>query len=144
MWNDGNYYLYAYDGKKFRTYRVDRMESISHPLLDKREGGDEYDKKNLTAQKAKVFGMYHGKEYNVRLRASNRIAHAVIDQFGKDIIMIPDDESHFTTNVAVEESPPFYAWIATFGKSIKILGPDAVIEGMKKFIGKVADMYKDE
>ena len=44
MWNDGNYYLYAYDGKKFRTYRVDRMESISHPLLDKREGGDEYDK----------------------------------------------------------------------------------------------------
>ena len=144
MWNDGNYYLYAHDGKKFSTYRVDRMENISIPLLDKRESGDEYDKKNLTSQKAKVFGMYRGKEYNVRLRVSNRIAHAVIDQFGKDIIMIPDDEGHFTTTVAVEESPPFYAWVATFGKSIKILGPDAVVDGMKKFIGKVADMYKDE
>jgi predicted DNA-binding transcriptional regulator YafY len=43
MWNDGNYYLYAYAGKKFRTYRVDRMEGISHPLLDKREGKDEGD-----------------------------------------------------------------------------------------------------
>ena len=32
LWNNGNYYLYAYDGKKFRYYRVDRMERISNPL----------------------------------------------------------------------------------------------------------------
>ena len=144
MWNDGNYYLYAYDGKKFRTYRVDRMESISHPLLDKREGKDEYDKKNLTDQKAKVFGMYHGTEYNVRIRVHNRLADVVIDQFGKDIMMIPADKDHFTITPAVEISPPFFAWVATFGRSMKILSPEPVVEEMKKFIGKVADMYKDE
>ena len=27
-WNNGNLYLYAYDGRKFRYYRVDRMERI--------------------------------------------------------------------------------------------------------------------
>jgi predicted DNA-binding transcriptional regulator YafY len=40
LWNNGNYYLYAYDGKKFRYYRVDRMERISQPLIQKREGKD--------------------------------------------------------------------------------------------------------
>ena len=144
MWNDGNYYLYAYDGKKFRTYRVDRMENISVPLLDKREGGDEYDKKNLTTQKAKVFGMYRGTEYNVRIRVHNRLAGVVIDQFGKDIMMIPVDGEHFTITPAIEISPPFFAWVATFGRSMKILGPDAVVEEMKKFIGKVAKMYEEE
>ena len=29
LWNDGNYYLYAYDGEKFRHFRVDRMEHIT-------------------------------------------------------------------------------------------------------------------
>ena len=145
MWNDGNYYLYAYtDKQKFRTFRVDRMERISVPLLDKREGKDEYDKKNLTDQKAKVFGMYHGTEYNVRIRVHNRLADVVIDQFGKDIMMIPADKDHFTITPAVEISPPFFAWVATFGRSMKILGPEPVVEEMKKFIGKVADMYKDE
>ena len=144
MWNDGNYYLYAYDGKKFRTYRVDRMEGISRPLLDKREGKDEYDKKNLTDQRAKVFSMYHGEAYNVRIRVHNRLADAVIDQFGKDTMMVPYDDSHFTINVPVELSPPFYAWVATFGKSMKILSPEPAVEGMKKFLQKAAEMYQDE
>ena len=144
MWNDGNYYLYAYDGKKFRTYRVDRMEGISLPLLDKRDGGDEYDKKNLTDQRAKVFSMYHGEAYNVRIRVHNRLADAVIDQFGKDTIMVPYDDNHFTVNVPVELSPPFYAWVATFGKSMKILSPEPAVEGMKKFLQKASEMYQDE
>ena len=144
MWNDGNYYLYAYDGKKFRTYRVDRMEGISRPLLDKREGKDEYDKKNLTDQRAKVFSMYHGEAYNVRIRVHNRLADAVIDQFGKDTMMVPYDDNHFTVNVPVELSPPFYAWVATFGKSMKILSPEPAVEGMKKFLQKASEMYQDE
>ena len=144
MWNDGNYYLYAYDGKKFRTYRVDRMEGISRPLLEKRDGGDEYDKKNLTDQRAKVFSMYHGEAYNVRIRVHNRLADAVIDQFGKDTMMVPYDDSHFTINVPVELSPPFYARVATFGKSMKILSPEPAVEGMKKFLQKAAEMYQDE
>ena len=33
--------------------------------------------------------MYHGKAYNVRIRDHNRLADAVVDQFGKDTIMVP-------------------------------------------------------
>ena len=42
LWNNGNYYLYAYDGKKFRYFRVDRMESIRKPLLQKREANEAF------------------------------------------------------------------------------------------------------
>ena len=37
LWNNGNYYLYAYDSEKekFRYFRVDRMERISPALASK-------------------------------------------------------------------------------------------------------------
>ena len=143
-WNNGNYYLYAHDGNKFRYFRVDRMESISEPLQDRREHKDEYNAHHLTHPKVKVFDMYSGEEYTVRLRVQNRLADAVIDKFGKDIIMIPHDQSHFTVSVPVEVSPPFFAWVATFGRSMKILSPEPVVEKMKEFLNKAIEMYEDD
>ena len=144
-WNNGNYYLYAYDGKKFRFYRVDRMERISDPRPEKREGHDLFKAKDLTCQEAKVFDMYStGKIYNIKFRCQNRITHSVIDQFGKDILLIPDGPEHFTFTQPVEISPPFFAWVATFGRSIQILGPTPAVEGMKEFLQKSLDMYKND
>ena len=144
LWNNGNYYLYAYDGKKFRYFRVDRMERISFPLLQKREGKELFREKNIINQKAKVFDMYGGKEYNVRIRFRKELADAVIDQFGKDVMMMPVDEDHFTIIVPVEVSPTFFAWISTFGRRVKILAPAPVVEKMREFIQASADMYKDD
>lgn len=146
LWNDGNYYLYAYvsENERFQMFRVDRMERIMPPLMEKREGKELYRAETLIDQKAKVFGMYHGEAYRVHMRIINRLADAVIDQFGKDTILVPDGNYHFTTTVFVEISPPFFAWVTTFGKGVQILSPEPVIEGMKKFIKDVSDMYKDE
>lgn len=143
-WNNGNLYLYAYDGKKFRYYRVDRMERISAPLQEEREGIDLFSDKNLTSQKAKVFQMYAGKAYPVKMRFLNTLTDAVIDQFGREIVMIPDGDDHFTITAPVEVSPPFYAWIATFGRRAKIISPPEAVEGMKDFLQKASDMYKDD
>ena len=55
LWNNGNYYLYAYDGKKFRYYRVDRMESIGQPLLQKREGKDLFKEKTSQAKRQRCL-----------------------------------------------------------------------------------------
>lgn len=146
VWNNGNYYLYAYnsDKSRFQYFRVDRMDGIGINPTEEREGKEAYRAKDLTRKTAKVFDMYSGPEYNVRMRFHNRIAHSVIDQFGKDIVMVPEDDTHFITTVPVEISPPFFAWIATFGRSAKILGPEPVVEEMKKFLQKSMDMYKDE
>ncbi|MBO4929374.1 MAG: WYL domain-containing protein, partial [Clostridia bacterium] len=69
---------------------------------------------------------------------------AVLDQFGRDVMLMPVDAGHFTVNVLVETSPPFFAWLSTFGKSAKILDPQPVVEEMKTFIGKLSEMYADE
>lgn len=145
LWNNGNYYLYAYVSEKqeFRVFRIDRMERISVPLAAEREGKEAYNIKNLTTQKAKVFEMYHGAEYLVEMRFANCFANAVIDQFGKDLIMIPSGGEHFIFRAAVEVSPPFYAWIATFGRAAQILSPAPVVEEMKQFLSEALEMYKE-
>ena len=55
-----------------------------------------------------------------------------------------DDEAHFLVNVPVELSPPFYAWIASFGRQVKILSPEKVVNGMRDFLQKSMDMYKND
>ena len=146
LWNNGNYYLYAYDSEKekFRYFRVDRMERISQPLPIKRDGKEAYSEKNLNHQKAKVFDMFGGQEYNVRIRFRNELADAVIDQFGKDIMMMPCDENHFIILAPIEISPPFFAWIATFGRKVKILSPEPVVAKMREFLQKSLEMYKND
>ena len=100
--------------------------------------------KDITSQKAKVFDMYGGTEYTVRIRFRNELADAVVDQFGKDVGMFPVDEEHFLIQVPVEISPTFFAWIATFGRRVKILSPEPVVEKMRDFLQRSMDMYKDE
>ena len=144
LWDSGNYYLYAYtDEGKFHTFRVDRMERISQPLQEERDGQKAFKAEALTAQEYKVFQQFHGEKVKVRVRFINRFADAVIDQFGKNVMLIPIDNKYFTVTLPVELSPPFFAWIATFGRAAKILAPDAAITEMRKFIEKVSDMYKD-
>ena len=129
----------------FRFFRVDRMERISLPLPEKRDGKDLYSTKRLTNQKVKVFQMYEtGDIYSVKMRFINRLADAVTDQFGRDILMIPDGDDHFTVEAPVDVSPTFYAWLSSFGCRVKIISPPAVVEGMKDFIQKIADLYKDD
>ena len=146
LWDNGNYYLYAYLTEKeaFRTFRVDRMEAITQPLPEERDGEKAFKADQITSHEYKVFQMYHGEQMNVRVRFSNHLADAVIDQFGKRVILVPDGEKHFVATLPVEISPPFFAWIATFGHGAKILHPATAIEKMRRFIADVNDMYNDE
>ena len=145
LWDNGNYYLYAYTDKgNFRTFRIDRMENISHPLLAEREGEKEFKASQITSKEYKVFQMYHGDQMKVRVRFNNHFTDAVIDQFGKNVLLIPDGEKHFITTLPVEVSPPFWAWLSTFGKGAKVLHPEEAVNRMKAFINNLNEMYNDE
>ena len=145
LWDNGNYYLYAYTDKgNFRTFRIDRMENISHPLLAERDGEKEFKSSQITSKEYKVFQMYHGDQMKVRVRFSNHLADAVIDQFGKSVLLIPDGEKHFIATLPVEISPPFFSWISTFGKGAKVLHPEEAVNKMREFISKLTEMYNDE
>lgn len=144
LWSGGYYYLYAYTEKgTFLHYRVDRMENI-RAIPQPRQGKREYNEKELLARPIKMFNMFGGPEHRVRFRCQNRMADVVFDRFGKDTILIPDDKDHFTFTTSVEVSDQFYGWVAGLGRSIRITYPPEIVNQMRAFVGKVAEMYKDE
>ena len=59
-------------------------------------------------------------------------------------MMMPDGDGHFSITQPVQISPPFFAWIATFGRKAQIVGPAPVVEEMKNFLHKSMDMYKND
>ncbi len=65
----------------------------------------------------------------------------IIDRFGKDVMMIPKDESHFTVNVDVHVSKQFLGWIFSLGEGVRIVGPEGVVEQMKMEIGRLIQQY---
>ena len=145
LWDSGNYYMYAYDATKrqFRTYRVDRMDTILTDSIG-RDGAEEYNQKLLTERSAVVFDMYRGKAHRVEFHCHNTITDAVIDKFGNDVLLSPLDEGHFRVSMPIELSPPFYAWVATFGRRIKIVSPQEAVDGMKDFLKRASDMYDEK
>ena len=71
IWNSENYYLVALDEEsgQIRHYRVDKMSGIALCGSPRREEMGNFD---LAAYGQKHFGMYHGPEITVTLRAENR------------------------------------------------------------------------
>lgn len=146
LWHNGYYYLYAFvDGEnKFRYFRVDRMEGITKPLLEARAGKDKFDAKSLKHREVKIFSMKEGKDTTVKIYFNNGLVDAVRDQFGKDVIMIPQDDKHFTVSVNVRLSSEFYAWLFAFGRGAKIVAPKEAAEKMREYAENIAEMYKDD
>lgn len=123
--DDANYYLIAYDGEeqKIKHFRVDKMLHIDS-LCEPREGRDGFKNFNMAVYAKKLFGMFDGEEQNVKLLCDNSNAGIIIDRFGKDIALLPYDDSHFTVTVRVALSGQFLGWIFGLGEGIKIIGPE--------------------
>ena len=99
---------------------------------ENREGKEHFKKLNMADYTKKSFGMFGGKEQTVKLLVKNSLAGVIIDRFGKDVMMFPDKKDCFTVNVNVHVSRQFLGWVFSLGEDIKILGPDVVVEQMKK------------
>lgn len=142
LWDSENYYMIGYDDfvGKIKYYRIDKMLEIS-VTQEKREGREILDSFDLAGLSRKTFGMFSGEETYVKLECENRYAGIMIDRFGREIPMICRDEEHFTVTVNVAVSPQFLAWVISLGEGVKIIGPDRVIEQMRREVSRLAKMY---
>ena len=142
-WYNENYYLVGYDSDagQIKHYRVDKMLHIQMSE-EKREGKEHFKKLDMADYAKKSFGMFGGKEQEVKLLVTNDLAGVIIDRFGKDVMMIPEDEDHFTVNVDVYVSKQFLGWIFSLGEGVRILGPTEVIEQMQQEIERLVRQYK--
>ena len=142
MWDDENYYMIAYNSEdgKLRHYRVDKMLNISL-VDDRREGKQEFRKFDLPHYSCSLFGMFGGEEKKVTLEAENEKIGIMIDRFGKDIIVAPVDDEHFSITVNVAISKQFLGWIIALGDGVRITGPADVVELMKAEAKRLASQY---
>ena len=142
-WDDENYYLVGYDSDAgmIKHYRVDKMLHIR--MSDEpREGKEHFRKLDMADYTKKSFGMFGGKERQVKLSVENRMAGVIIDRFGKDVMLIPADEEHFTVNVNVRVSSQFLGWIFSLGEGVKIIGPEDVVAQMREETDRLIRQYK--
>lgn len=142
-WDDENYYLVGYDpdAGEIRHYRVDKMLHIR--MSDEpREGKEHFRKLDMADYAKKSFGMFGGKEQTVKLLVDNSLAGVIIDRFGKEVMMIPVDQEHFTVNVTVMVSSVFLGWVFSLGERVKILGPEEVAEKMREEGERLVRQYQ--
>ncbi len=142
MWDDENYYLLAWDAEAglLKHYRVDKMLQIK-ALDSRREGKDAFADVDMSSYSKKVFSMFTGAEQRVKMRFADRLAGAVLDRFGSDITLTPEDGAHFTVSVELEVSPQFFAWLFGFGTDAEILAPASVRRDAAAAARGIADMY---
>ena len=145
--DNGFFYVLTYDGKKKKNkvfpYRIDRMKDVRE-LDDPREWDKEFDSEvNMDNYTQRVFSMFGGQRERVTIRFIDYKLDTVVDQFGTNGVKYEKiDDKHFTAQAEVEISDMFYAWVAGFGRRAKIIDPPHVVEGMREFVSKVAEMYE--
>ena len=139
VWEDENYYLIAHSERHGLThYRVDKMTKLT--ILDKpRVITDEARELDLSSYGKTVFGMFAGSPENVKLRFHNSLAGVVIDRFGKDVMLVPEDNDCFTVSTQIVLSPVFYGWLAGFGDRAELLIPQ---HARREFAAQCRQMLK--
>ncbi len=141
-WDDENYYLIAHEAESglVKHYRVDKMSDIETEKQQRNRSND-FDESKLAEYACKVFGMFSGEEHTVRLRFVNRLAGAVIDRFGRDVIINSKDDGSFTVTVNVVVSPQFYGWLCGFGDDVQLLWPEDIREDFIGYVKKLINKY---
>lgn len=142
IYADDNYYLLAYESGKFKHFRVDKMESVKMLELIDREGIDEFQKVDMAAYSKYTFSMFGGEIAPVTMVFQNRFMGTVMDRFGRDVVVMKEDERHFRITVPVAISQQFFAWVFGLGKGVRIVAPDSVKEKMKKALVEIAEKYQ--
>ena len=141
--DDENYYLLAWDNavKQMKHYRVDKMASIS-PKRTARQGKEAFQALDMSAYGKSVFGMFGGAAQQVRIRFADHLAGAVIDRFGKEVVLAVEDETHFIATLPAVVSPQFFGWVVGFGAEAEVLSPPDVRQELYDYLQNTASLYE--
>lgn len=137
VWNMDNYFVigcYERRGQpKVIKFRVDKMSSIQIIDEDRIPCPEDFD---LAAFCDSMFLMYGDESRDVTLRCEYSVMNKVIDRFGENIVIMPDDDEHFRITESVMVCSTFYSWIFNYGGKIKIVAPEEVKQEFDELLHK--------
>jgi len=153
IYTDDNYYLLAYIDGEFKHFRVDKMDNVQAFIVEgnelgtdivtlEREGKEEFEKKDMSAYTKYTFSMYGDEPTPVTMVFQNRMVGVVMDRFGRDVLIMKEDDWHFRITVPVAVSDQFFGWVFGLGKMVRIVGPEDVKEKMKKALADISARYE--
>lgn len=145
LWRKEQYYMLAYDDdiSGIKHFRVDHIRGAKIVENSKRNG-KEYYQKYKEKFVSKTFGMYGGVDTYVELICHNILVNKMIDQFGEDVCLIPNNENTFKIRALVSVGPQFYGWLTSFGSKIELISPKETKEEYKQFLKDVIGVYNSE
>ena len=143
VWDDENYYLVGYDREadKIKHYRIDKMKGVEATGLP-REGREAFKAYDIKSRASSMFRMFGGDLTEVKLELTERMIPVVIDRFGRDILLIPEGDGTYHTDVRIAMSDQFLSWVIALGGEVRILSPGFVIERMKDLLEKQRGLYE--
>lgn len=136
-WADENYYLIAYDLRAgaVRHYRVDKMGQVE--ITDRaRSGADRLPDFDAALYARRVFGMFGGQAVTVCLQCDSSLCGVILDRFGTDVTLIPNDGG-FSVAVNVVPSHVFFGWVAGFSGKVYPTSPADTVREYREFLQKL-------
>lgn len=134
IFNADNYYLVEYNEKhsSFVNYRVDKMENVD--ILDEDISEKALDQKaKIPTYKTELFDMFNGEKRVAIFEADPSMVDVIIDKFGPKVRFEKSGEKIvFRANVHL--APTFYSWITIFGKKLKLIGDQKLVDGYNQFL----------
>jgi len=123
----------------YSHYRLDRMENLKvlevpAPRLPR---GSQEEAYQYAANKLFMFA---GEPGWVSFRCQNRIMDQMVDVFGPEMKMLPDDGEHFLARVSTTEDGALFL-AQQFMDAIEITDPPELRERMRKRISEVRKLY---
>lgn len=143
-WDDENYYLIGYDEEetKIKHFRVDKIQSLE-VKGEERHGKELFEKFDPAIYSKKTFGMYGGDEKRVKLKVDNSLVGVIIDRFGTDIMIIPDNANDcFTVNVDVAISNQFIGWLIGLSDGVEVIAPESLRSDIKDIAHNLIKKYE--
>lgn len=144
LYSRDNYYLLAYDDKKMKYYRLDRIDNVVM-LEDKSQGEEEYKKikEELPFRTQSSFNLFGGEKVIVKLRCPVFYYYMIADQFGTNLFpVLEKDKKYLTVSVPVAIGDQFFGWLLSMGTKVTIVEPPEVKKQMVELMTKVMKNYQ--
>jgi len=142
VWMEEKYYLVGIDNSigEIRHYRVDKIKDAicTDDKAAVLERGHSFD---IAQYSKSIFGMFGGDQEIVDLSYNESMLGVMIDRFGKDISIYNKKDGNLHSRVEVSVSNQFFGWITGLGGSVKIDGPQSVIDSYRTFLTKSMESY---